>query len=307
MKRTSAATFAAILLGWAAPAADAAELRRAERDGIVVEGPARVVPGGGLTWVRVRLSAPDPTAKVEGWMDRLRTVFFPVDPARAEFAALIGMPFGQKKGEVPFEVDVTGARGKVSIPFPLLAGDSGSDTDVEVLDAEAEKVRPVNARSLERITREEAEVEAIYGRVTPERRWRGRFVQPLKGSVSSPFGRYRVYSEHIRRRIHWGADLRAPVGTVTRASGAGKVVLAKELYFAGRTIIIDHGYGLYSQYAHLRDLRVKVGEHVEGGQVIGTSGITGKTTGPHLHWQAVLNQVKIDPFRLVAAEPPFAD
>jgi hypothetical protein len=108
-------------------------------------------------------------------------------------------------------------------------------------------------------------------------------------------------------------DLRARKGTRVRAPAAGKVVLAGPLFFSGNTIILDHGLGLTTLYAHLSRMLVKRGDLVKKGQVIGRVGATGRVTGPHLHWGLKFHEARIDPYSLVALDldaylkPPPAD
>jgi murein DD-endopeptidase MepM/ murein hydrolase activator NlpD len=95
-------------------------------------------------------------------------------------------------------------------------------------------------------------------------------------------------------------DYALPVGTPVRASLAGRVVMAKEFGFMGKTIVIDHGYGLMTVYAHLKDIGVNVGQTIQHRQLIGKSGISGKSTGPLIHWKVVVSGVKVDPLSVLA-------
>jgi len=105
-------------------------------------------------------------------------------------------------------------------------------------------------------------------------------------------------------------DLKATTGTPIKAGNAGKVVLAEELYFSGNTIVLDHGLGLYTLYAHCSTMAVKPGDTVTRGQVIGEVGATGRVTGPHLHWACRLNEARVNPLELtkvwMAEEAPAA-
>jgi murein DD-endopeptidase MepM/ murein hydrolase activator NlpD len=101
------------------------------------------------------------------------------------------------------------------------------------------------------------------------------------------------------RAPHNGADLRAKTGTPIRSANRGRVVLAKELFFTGNTVIVDHGLGIYLLYAHLSRIDVKPGATVDNGQVIGLSGATGRVTGPHLHWGVRIQGARVNPFSLV--------
>jgi len=121
------------------------------------------------------------------------------------------------------------------------------------------------------------------------------FFKPLnKISISTPFGARRIINNKIRY-AHSGTDFRAKWGTPVKAVLSGKVVIARDFYLTGKTIIIDHGLGLYSLYAHLSKMKVKEGDFVKGGQVIGNVGSTGRSTGPHLHLGIYVNGLRVDP------------
>ena len=109
------------------------------------------------------------------------------------------------------------------------------------------------------------------------------------------------------RQPHGGADFPSPTGTPIAAPGGGRVVLVRDLYFTGQTVVLDHGLGLYSLFAHLSAVDVHVGDVVEAGARIGLVGATGRVTGPHLHWAIRLNGARVDPLSLLdALAPPHA-
>ena len=91
----------------------------------------------------------------------------------------------------------------------------------------------------------------------------------------------------------------APVGTPIEASNRGKVVLARDMFFAGKTVSIDHGLGIFTIYAHLSDINVTEGQIISKGDVIGLSGKTGRVTGPHLHWGTIVNGMAVEGDALV--------
>ena len=102
---------------------------------------------------------------------------------------------------------------------------------------------------------------------------------------------------------HSGADYAAGLGTPVVASNRGRVALVGDFFFAGRLVVLDHGLGLYTLYFHLDRVDVAEGAVVERGQPIGTVGATGRATGPHLHWGAVLRQARVDPSGLLSLGP----
>jgi murein DD-endopeptidase MepM/ murein hydrolase activator NlpD len=101
------------------------------------------------------------------------------------------------------------------------------------------------------------------------------------------------------RNPHSGEDIYAPEGTTVATSNDGIVTLIGDFFFSGKSIVIDHGLGLYTMYFHLSEVRVGQGEKVSKGQTIGLVGATGRATGPHLHWGARLNGARVNPFSLV--------
>lgn len=151
----------------------------------------------------------------------------------------------------------------------------------------------------ERIKIEAEILNYIYSINTPRWLGEGEFILPTSGEVVPNFGERRIFNNNPRSS-HSGVDISSPSGTTVKASNSGEVVLAKELYFAGKTVIIDHGLGLFTLYCHFSNIRVKRGEFIKKGVVIGEVGATGRVTGPHLHWGIKLLGAKIDPFSLLS-------
>jgi murein DD-endopeptidase MepM/ murein hydrolase activator NlpD len=104
----------------------------------------------------------------------------------------------------------------------------------------------------------------------------------------------------VTRNPHSGADFPSPAGTPIAAPSAGRVVLARDLYFSGNTVILDHGLGLFSLLAHMSVVDVREGDLVPSGKVVGNVGATGRVTGPHLHWAVRLNGARVDPMAVLA-------
>lgn len=138
-------------------------------------------------------------------------------------------------------------------------------------------------RNTERIEADQKKVNEARSKSAPTFLFDSEFVKPLEGRLSTPYG----YTRYINGKLsstHNAIDIAAPQGTPIIATNDGVVALADELYLTGLTIYIDHGMGLFSQYAHLSELHVQTGDTVKKGDVIGLVGSTGFSTGPHLHF-----------------------
>lgn len=157
------------------------------------------------------------------------------------------------------------------------------------------------AEVMDRIEREREMIgQALSGSVD-EWLWDGRFTWPRPHRVTSPFGQRRVFNGELRSR-HWGLDLAGPQGAPVRAAARGTVVLAHHLYYAGNTVFLDHGHGVFTGYSHLSAIDVGVGDTVESGQVVGEVGATGRVTGPHLHWTLRVGGVRLDASSLMSLD-----
>jgi murein DD-endopeptidase MepM/ murein hydrolase activator NlpD len=150
-----------------------------------------------------------------------------------------------------------------------------------------------------RIAEEAARLTKLWQAVTPTRLWTAPFIAPVPEAPNSAFGSRSVFNGQARSP-HSGADFPSPAGSTIKAPNAGQVALAENLYFSGNTVILDHGLGLYSQFAHLSEIGVKVGDRVGPGDPVGKVGATGRVTGPHLHWAVRLGGARVDPIALLA-------
>lgn len=121
-----------------------------------------------------------------------------------------------------------------------------------------------------------------------------QFIKPVDGPFSSPFGLRRFFNKQPRKP-HSGLDIAAPEGTMIKAPADGKVINTGDYFFNGNTVFIDHGQGLITMFCHMNSIDVKEGATVKQGDVIGTVGMTGRVTGPHLHWSVSLNNTRVEP------------
>ena len=149
-----------------------------------------------------------------------------------------------------------------------------------------------------RIQREAADLRRIWESPAAERLWTAAFVRPVPGASVSVFGSRSVFNGRPRNP-HGGADFLSPAGTPIQAPNAGRIALARDLYFSGNTIVIDHGLGLFSTLAHLSSFDVREGETIEAGQTVGRVGATGRVTGPHLHWAVRIAGARVDPLAVL--------
>lgn len=140
-------------------------------------------------------------------------------------------------------------------------------------------------------------------RVTPDREWDGSFAAPAEADISDVFGSERIFNGKTSSP-HLGLDFRVPSGTPVRAMNDGSVLLARPLYFEGNFVVIDHGQGLLTLYLHLSEFKVKEGDQVKRGQVIGLSGGSGRATGPHLHAAVRWQGTYVDPAALLRMRLP---
>ncbi|MBD2313308.1 M23 family metallopeptidase [Desertifilum sp. FACHB-1129] len=143
-------------------------------------------------------------------------------------------------------------------------------------------------------------VDAFKALVTPEKFWSGPFLRPNSGPITTEFGVRRYYNgEFARDYYHRGVDYAGPYGSPVVAPAAGRVALvgreADGFQIHGNTVGVDHGQGVTSIFLHLSQIRVREGDFVQAGQVIGTVGSTGASTGPHLHWGLYVHGVSVDP------------
>ncbi len=158
---------------------------------------------------------------------------------------------------------------------------------------------------LKRIRSDQAAVGRACRKITPEIYWQGPFVRPVPGRITSPFG-LRRYFNGQPRSPHSGVDFAAPVGTPVKASNRGVVAMARDCYLSGKTLIIDHGYGLFTIYCHLSNFKADLGDMVSKKAVVALSGKSGRITGPHLHWGVSLLGKRLDPQSLLNISSHFA-
>ena len=214
-------------------------------------------------------------------------------------------------GIVPIGRDHEPGEMAVRVLFTYQNGSTtGAELPLRVPPREYPAVRLTVAPEMARVPPErEAQVAqdreafaAVWSAPATERLWSGRFIMPAEGRVSATFGERRVFNGSVKSR-HSGIDIAAPMGAPVRAANAGRVALVRVAYVEGRTVVIDHGGGVFTFYCHLSRARVAVGDVVARGQVIGNVGMTGRATGPHLHFGARVSGERVDGLALIGLRP----
>ena len=246
---------------------------------------------GGLA--EVRISGTTLTA-VEGRVGQR-----PIDfhPSGASFTGLIGADIEAKPGVSKLLLLATTQRGTVhERKVPVYIKAKAFRTESFTVPPGLDQVSPETAAE---IGREQADFARAFAFSSAERLWEAPFVRPVPQEASaSSFGSRRIING-APRAPHSGTDLSAPLGTEVVASNYGRVVLMGNYFFAGGSVVLDHGGGLFTMYFHLSEFKVEQGSLVKRGDIIGLSGASGRVTGPHLHWGARLSGARINPLELL--------
>lgn len=221
--------------------------------------------------------------------------FLERDPQGA--VALVGADVELTPGNYTLEVWAVDRQGRSTLHH-LTLRIRETKRPVERLSLPPAMVTPKDPAVLKRIAREREMLRKIFAGGEDALWWR-TFSRPVADPISSPFGLRRILNGQPRDP-HSGIDFRSPRGRVVRAAAKGKVVFAGALYYTGRTVILDHGGGLFSFYAHLDSVACKQGQLLKRGGKLGRVGSTGRATGPHLHWGMKLRGDRIDPLAVLA-------
>lgn len=156
----------------------------------------------------------------------------------------------------------------------------------------------LSKKDLERVIREKEIKKKIYLNSAKYYMFDSAFKIPLKSKITSVYGNQRLFNNK-KKSQHLGNDLRAAVGVPIKANNRGRVVFTGDLFFSGNMVVIDHGLDLYTVYMHLSKVLVQEGTVVNQGDIVGKAGMTGRVSGPHLHWGVRLNGEWMDGFTLV--------
>ena len=209
------------------------------------------------------------------------------------------LPVSYYKKPTTEKVEVVYKKGNKKLSRTLFFKIEDGQYKKETIKVDKSKVNPKSETVKKRTAKEYAEAMKIYGTTTLKNYVKSEYIVPMNSKITSSFGKARIYNSTLNG-YHSGTDFRAKVGTPIVASNDGKVVLTRDRFYAGNSIIIDHGQGVYTCYYHLSEFKVKEGDMVRKAQVIGLSGDTGRITGPHLHFSARVGGLQVDPLQLIA-------
>ena len=272
----------------------AGQSARAASPGLAIEASVRAPKQGSVVALSIRSDHPLTSLALE---QAGRALPVDGDGTGTLFRALVGIDLDAPTGDLRLRitpVPVTGVSASIAYALRVVSGRFA----VQRLKVRAGYV-DLSPELLERVRADQAAVREVWASGEPVRRWRGPFLRPVEAEPADNFGVRRIFNGQPRAP-HNGVDFRAPEGTPVVAPAEARVAMAADLYFSGRTIILDHGAGLFTTYFHLSRIEVAAGEIVGPGRVIGAVGSTGRSTGPHLHWGARLHGARVNPLDLLA-------
>jgi hypothetical protein len=259
--------------------------------------PARLVNGSPVLF---RVTAPRSLGSLQAQWLQHRVVFRRSRACKCWYA-IAGVPLAAKPGNYRMNLEgVTAGGAKLGFHQAVKVGTGHYPTTK--LTVAPQFVEPPK-ETLVRIEKEVVVKKDIFAESASTPFWLGSFEQPASASVSGVFGSARVFNGE-KRSQHKGLDFRVPSGTPVHAANAGRIILARNLYFEGNCVVIDHGQGLMTLYLHLSEFKAKEGDQVEKGQLIGLSGGTGRATAPHLHFAVRWQGVYLNPATLLKLSPP---
>lgn len=196
-----------------------------------------------------------------------------------------------------YELKIISNNDNINKNIKVLPGDF-KESYITVDSNKVEIIRPQNKETIERKNKDSQLVKEARKISSSTKLWQNKFIWPVKGTITTPFAATRYVNGKLNNR-HSGIDIAAPQGTPIKATANGTVKLSTELLVTGNTIIIDHGWNVFSSYSHLDSMNVSPGQEVNVGDIIGNIGSTGFSTGPHLHWAVTLNGVFINPLQFL--------
>jgi murein DD-endopeptidase MepM/ murein hydrolase activator NlpD len=240
-----------------------------------------IVPGG-VAVVKIGPAAARPMARFRG--DRVL-----IAGAETDWMAVVGIPLEAKAGE-KMPLIIERADGEPATIQLAIGRKQYATQRLTVKPGQVE----LSAEDLARYEIERAHLSEMRRTFTDAAPESLTLMQPCEGTRSNTFGQRRIFNGQSRNP-HNGMDISAPEGAPILAAGAAKVIDIGDYFFSGNTVMLDHGSGFLTLYAHLSAVEVAPGDRVATGARIGRVGATGRVTGAHLHFSVFLNSVAVDP------------
>ena len=203
--------------------------------------------------------------------------------------AIIGIPLTAKSGKHYLEISDTNSSSR-QMSFIVKAKKYAEQR----LTIKNKRMVNPTAEDMVRIRKEIKIIRKAFANWTEDYSIPAPLLQPTEGIRSSSFGLRRFFNGQARRP-HSGMDIAAPEGQQVINPAQGKVIATGDYFFNGKTVFVDHGQGLISMFCHLSDIHVRPGQELKRGDEVANVGMTGRVTGPHLHWSLSLNNTRIDP------------
>jgi murein DD-endopeptidase MepM/ murein hydrolase activator NlpD len=244
--------------------------------------------------ISIKVSTTQPLTRITGTLGD-RPLRFAWD--KDGYTALIGLGALQPAQIIPVNVQIVTAAGAKSEAnsFVQLAEFSFGYENVFVSTGLSTLLQPRLNEA------EAAELGQVYGGWSEEQLWSGPFRLPAAGDINSYFGARRNYNGGIYQGFHSGMDVRAWTGTPVRAAAKGRVAKVTKLPVRGIVVVLDHGRGVFTAYCHLSEPLVKEGQLVNTGDVVARSGNTGRSEGPHIHFELAVGGVQVNPLPWLSA------
>jgi murein DD-endopeptidase MepM/ murein hydrolase activator NlpD len=236
----------------------------------------------------------DPAGSAASASANFRDRNYPLITDDNGFWAIIGAGDDADIGSDTITLTLFDGDDNVTETFPLAVSVTSTDYPIEYIT-----VPPVGdpngLRSADDVQTELDIRAGVYAHFAPEKLWDGPFILPSKGKFTTIFGTRRSYNGGPATVQHSGTDFAADEGSPVIASAAGRVAYVGLLTTRGKSVIIDHGAGVFTAYHHLSRMDVSAGDYVSQGEQIGLVGMTGLATGPHLHWEVIVGGINVDP------------
>jgi murein DD-endopeptidase MepM/ murein hydrolase activator NlpD len=226
-------------------------------------------------------------APVEGKFGDKKIYF---NPSKDSFKAVLGIDLFTEPGTYNLDISINGT----VLSRAVTVIKKAYPVQKLTLPKEMVELSPENEA---RVEREQLKMAAIWPNETG-RVWDGDFINPREGEIVTTFGVRRVINK-IPKSPHSGVDVEAEEGEEVHAPNNGVAVLIDEQFYSGKSLILDHGQGIYTMFFHLSKILVTPGQQVKRGDVIALVGSTGRSTGAHLHWGVRMQGARVDPLELI--------